>query len=86
MRVKVFYNQKAEGYGLKFNAGDGKVLYEDNFDSIENEICEIKFVEQNENTYLFGATPNSNWFGVKCSKERFDSWQNKFNLFENLIS
>lgn len=51
---------------------------------MDDEVCELRLVKQNEKYYLFGSTPNSNWFGFKVDLERYNSYKNKFNLFNNL--
>lgn len=83
-KVNVFFNEKTDCYKLSFDKGDGEVIEEHNFESIEDEVCELMFIKQNEKYYLFGATPNSNWFGFKCDKEKYNSYKNKFDLFNNL--
>lgn len=83
-KVRVVFNQKTESFYLNFDKGNGEILEEFAFDSIEDEVCELKFVKQNEKYYLFGATPNSNFYGFSISLEKYNSYKNKFDLFAEL--
>lgn len=83
-KVNVFFNEKADCFNLSFNKGNGEIVENFCFDSMNDEINELILVKQNEKYYLFGATPTLNWFGFKVDKEIYDKYNNKFNLFENL--